>query len=342
MPMESSFGSSACSAIEIWRFSLVRKDIRVIAAGRGGAELSLDGVMPLLAEAGFDCVTIDLLGEENWRERLASLPPVREVVLLSTVHPIRGNGHLQRHYGIFKDAPSFSEKISIIRPNRTYLLPHDLSNPFIDYENLPMREATAVLVPDERFWYFSRYTDVHVIGWPKYLSQPATAKPHLHFPATPGVFLPSEVGYYSRRDVATFLSVFKPIADARWAFKLPGWPNVEGLRAALLNAGCPEIPAATATWDIIANYPTVVSNSTSSIITESALYGTDTICVMDESVQSAREQIRMFGAYPNIALVAPQDLAAALVKPERGRRSQNLIRRFDMELLISLLDGTGR
>ncbi len=256
-----------------------------------------------------------------------------ELVLLSSQHPIRGSGYAGRHHGIGVDAPALSEIISIIRPDRTYFFPHDLSEPFHDVELIPLREVTAIIIPDERFWYLARFAPTVLIGWPKQVP----IQTGCILPPGSAAFLPSAVIMYASLGPAAFQTSFSAVLDAKLAFKLPDFPELHTLRTIFLDAGCPEIPAATQSSYVISRYPTIVSNSVSSIVTESALAGVDTICVAD-GCSPLSEQIALFGKYPNVDIVVPERLHESLKGDARGRKWPSLVRRFDLDLFVSILN----
>lgn len=303
--------------------------LRVIAVSYG-SEFSLGPLCDALEARGIPCTRIDMF-EDGWRER--DRPDGREVVLLSSQHPSFGtSGYFSRHHGIDADIPNLTEAIAFFSPARTFLLPHDLTNPFHDEETPPLREVTGVLVPDERFWYLSRWCPVHVVGWPKLLHLPDLAA------ASGIVFLPTDVSTFTQRGLDAFKHAFAGLMSPGVRFKLPVFRGLEPIRALLVEGGCEEIRATENSADVIAQHATIISNSLSSIVLEAALVGKDVICVQC-GMHTVEEQWHAFSSYPNVELVEPSNLASALSSVRRGKSYSAALLPLNIDVIISLILG---
>lgn len=304
---------------------------QVVAIGYS-SEFSLDPLCDALVARDIPCTRIDMY-ESGWRGRYRPPTDGREIVLLSSQHASVGRGFFARHHHIDRDVPNLTEAISFFRPVRTFLLPHDLTHPFHDEEALPLAEVTAVLVPDERFWYLRRWCPVHIVGWPKLVG------PALAAGSSGIVLMPTDVAAFGRNGPDSFRRAFAGLLRPGIRFKLPDFPGTERLTSILVEAGCEEIPAATSSAEVIARHATIVSNGLSSIVSEAALVGKDVICV-ECGMQPVEEQWRAFSSHPNVELVDPADLAEALVSPRRGKRYAAELAPLDIDLVVSLISGT--
>ncbi|WIM13748.1 hypothetical protein [Enhydrobacter sp.] len=305
---------------------------QVVAVGYS-SEFSLDPLCDVLVARDIPCTRIDMY-DAGWREHYRPPTDGREVVLLSSQHPSTGRGFFSRHYNLSSDVLNLTDAINFFDPARSFLFPHDLTHPFYDEEVVSLRELTAVLAPDERFWYLRRWTPVHVVGWPKLIGAAKATDT-----ASGAVFMPTDVATFSQREPEVFRSVFGGLLRPGIRFKLPAFSGTDGLRSILLDAGCEEIPATANSAEVIARHATVISNGLSSIVSEAALVGKDVICVKC-GVQSVEAQWHAFSSHPNVELVDPPNLAEALSAPRRGRNYTSELIPLDIDLVVSLISGT--
>lgn len=301
----------------------------IVAVGYG-SEFSLHPLCDALTARGFSCTRIDMY-ESGWRERYR--PPIDggEVVLLSSQHPAISRSIVQRRFGFDADVLTLPDTIEFFRPARSFLLSHDLTHSFLDEEVTFMQGLTAVLTPDDRYWYFRRWVPVHVVGWTKLIAPTSLAE------ASGVVLMPTDVYFFARMP-ELFRDTFAGLLRPGIRFKLPLFAGTEPLRDILLAGGCEEIPPETDSTSVIARHATIVSNGASSIILEAALTGKDVLCVNCDIPQLDPPE-RAWSNHENVELVDPVDLAAALASDRRGKTWPSELQPLDIDKVVELIHG---
>lgn len=295
-------------------------------------EFVLGAVVKELRKRGWLCHEFDFIDHQALPRLSALVQSSRAPrIVLSSQHP----AYSMAHYApLIKDAsyiPTLSEVCAIVEPIRTFLFAHDLSDPMHSDEVQALREATALFVPTDGFWWLSRYTSVINAGWPKLIA--GSALP----PAERKIaVLPTDVGTYTLLEPQVFARVFSGLSESAFAFKLPFFSKTDLLSDALEALGGVPIDPKSSSIDVIQGHEIIISNGLSSIVTEAALLGKDTICLID-GIHMGSEQRRRFMRYPSVLLVDPDGLAAALRSTDRARAWPAKLKPFDVDLLEGVL-----
>lgn len=306
-------------------------DTKIVTIGYG-SEYPFDAVVKQLRARGFECYEIDMAAP-SWRNTLHDASNLRNHVLLTSQHPGQDRIQFRNFYGFDADIIDLSQAMHFIRPARSYYVPHDLVTPIHDEETLFLKELSGALMPDDRFWYLRKFTQVHEIGWIK--AVPNSDK--ISLPSGQAVFLPSELGTWIKQPPESFQSTFSSVLDQRIPFKMPKMPGLEVLRRLLVSAGCEEIPAELSSTTVIQHYDTVISMGDSSVMIEGAWMGKRCICVADGHVPIAVQR-SAFAPYTNIEIIPPDGLADALIRASPPHPTSAIQRQLDIEKLINILN----
>ncbi len=278
-------------------------------------EYSLAAIAEGLTRRDWTCHVIDIAVESAMAEletkRVRQAGPC---VILASQHRPAASGEYRFHLESKAYIPTLSELHFLLKPVRTYIFPHDLSEPVGYQEITSYAEADAFLAPDSSYWWLRRWTTVIEAGWPKVLAQDENRSSTQERIA----FLPSDVLTHRLFGWDRFDRAFAGLKGSGFAFKVPYFPGIEPLEARLSGLGGRQIDARTPSSNVIATHDIIVSNGLSSINTEAAMMGKDTLCVMD-GIHPPAAQKALFRKFPNVTLVAPENLAAALADPTRGK-----------------------
>ena len=315
------------------RFSFNSMQPELYFFGLAG-EFILGAVANELRKRGWNCYVFDFIDSQTLPRLNAQLQSSRAPkIVLSSQHPAYSIAHYAPLIENAAYVPTLSDVCRMVNPLRTLLFAHDLSDPIHSDEIQSLREVTAFFVPTDGYWWLSRYTKVINAGWPKLISGSAPPLSDRKI-----AVLPTDVGTYALKGQETFGLVFSGLSGSLFVFKLPFFSKTDHLSEELETLGGRLVDPKSSSIDLIQASEVVVSNGLSSIVTESALLGKDTICLID-GIHSDVEQRRRFMRYPNVTLVKPEGLKAAISARKGARVWPVVLKAFDVNLLESILHG---
>lgn len=303
-----------------------------------GSEYSLAPLADFLRKRGRNCVEIDMV-REGWRDALCQTQRSRRRILVSSQHPYMNGHHYHLYYGTELDILNVPELQAVLKPDRSYFVPHDLLSPIKDSEIAGLTLFDAILMPSDSWWYLSTYVRCENVGWIKagVIPNPEMAQSPLQV-----AWLPSEIGAWLARPTGLFEEAYRGLMDFRPLFKVPDFPGTQAMIDLAVGAGCQVFDASVLSSVLINQSHVVVSNGLSSICAEAALSGLPTLCIDDGSVESGylRDHWRDF---PEVAVHAP-DRAWMLLSgwrdhPEQCQsRTAAVITPFDFEKAAAMVE----
>lgn len=309
-------------------------DHLVVCVGHG-CEYVLGGLASRLRAAGLRCLELNTF-ECDWRQNLTQVKSFPKRTLLSSQHPYIDRRTWRHFYGFDTDIISLSEAIDLIRPSRTYYIPHDLTCPIKDEEAIALCDVTAALMPNDDYWYLRRFTKVYNVGW---IGDVADSSDWSYGEGSGVAFLPSEIGYYARAGVDKFMDAFSPVWGLKPIVKFPMMEGVDEFERAVRGLGLIVVPSDVRAERLIENSAIVVSNGLSSIMMESYKRGRFTICLEDGS-QPVDLQKEYFAKNRDISLCRIGDLATLVdenITVARNKMNAAKSGSFDFELVLGLI-----
>lgn len=165
-------------------------------------------------------------------------------------------------------------------------VPHDLADPVLPWEVSVLPVLDLYVAPDAAQWWAAAHVPTVVAGW---VGAIETEAPDL----------PTEVSEHGILFITSVRWLLKNlggdglVASMRntlahgFAVKLPEWPGVEELDAALRAAGACVLDPGTPASALIARAPLVATTSTSSLVAEAVLAGHRPVCVLPPGADAA-------------------------------------------------------
>lgn len=308
------------------------------------SEYVLAPLAAALAQAGHEVREIDFgNGDADWRQ-FKKRPGA--LVFLTSAHPYVTTDWAQRYLPVYAEkygyVPSPLQMIEHLRPEVSVLLPHDLGGPIL---RAPLNEFTALPTFDfycdpgpapSVFAGWAGGCQILHTGWVKALDRRDTV---------PGVeprrmlLLPSMIEYLRQTfGDEGFVNYFAPLLGPRVSIKLPAWHGIEKIEDIIRSRHRAQVvPADAPLYPLMRMHDIVVSNSNSSVLSESLALGRQTIVLLDdEGHYSIAAQKRGLPRHPDLLMhdyrtALPIDFDA-LPPP---RTPQPAV--FDVDLLVSAI-----
>jgi hypothetical protein len=261
-----------------------------------GCEYVLHPLFEEMNSLGYNCVEVDTL-TKDFEELLPSLKE-KKLVFLTSAHFLLDHENFTHFYETNHKIYSPLELLSILHPTLSVFMPHDLSSPVSNDEFLYLSLFDLCLLPWEGLYFLRNYVDCLVTGWPKagicaknisnskvsdfVNMKNAEDNVSAGEPSYQAVWFVSNITNHLERGFDHFLNWMSPLTSQNVAVKLPQWTNIEDVEAKLIKAGVTVIPSYTNIFKVMNHTSVVITNGTSSIVTESRLYGKKTINIRSD------------------------------------------------------------
>lgn len=319
-----------------------------------GCEYVLNPLYEEMKSQGYNCIEVDTLSSDI--ESL--LPSLKEqkLVFLTSAHLLLDHENFTYFYKTDHKIYSPIELLSILKPTLSVFMPHDLSSP-VSYDEYPYLSLFDLcLLPWEGLNALNNYVDCVEVGWPKTgiaLQEESKHPPNNHLPINtsnspldpegspvycvtspvnskpsyPAIWFLSNLINHLDQGFEHLLKWIEPLTSQNVAIKLPQWTDIKAIEDRLTKAGVTVIPSDTNIFEAMDLTDTVISNGTSSIVTESCLYGKQTINIRSNC--EFADSKMLFSHLPEISFF-DSPLEVLLTKPP-SKNSECLLRPFSME-----------
>jgi hypothetical protein len=309
---------------------------RIVFLGQG-VEYVFSDLAEQTKSAGFEVTEIDFLNS-RWPELMVDVERAN-FTLVTSHHPYLGAEDYLKFHRIPAPVISLPEFINTYRPARSYYIPHDLVHPYKDDEIPALKYFDALLMPNERFWYFNRFAPVIPLGWIKLKSGKERGARHYQI-----ALIPSEIPRLLRLQPNEIASLIGPILDRRPIVLLPKFGEIERLANFARSRGAEVAPWGTSTQSIISGAQFVISSGMSSIVAEAVAHGKPVVCLAD-GVFSPEEQNERLGDLPGVffggaeaGLVWIDELASNPARYKEVSPGTDVIP-FDTKLFLEIMAG---
>lgn len=273
------------------------------------SEYVLSELSSYLRNSGYEVIEIDFANVTENSVPLLQQLSSEDVVYITSAHmnlSLSGLAFLGSklpEYYPYCLAPI--EIIPILKPRTTIYIPHDLLTPYGDANLKEVRFLDLmdhILAPTMQDTFalsatLPSTTQVHFAGWIKY-----TDREIFHTDKIKTLLFISNIEYLKDKyGVEGTVEYFKPFLAKDVYVKLPAWNNVEKFEQAVRdNSDATVISSSVSSIELIKQAEVVVCNGASSIHAESVLMGKPTVCLVDDELMPAEEQIPKLRHLSNI------------------------------------------
>lgn len=260
-----------------------------------GAEYVLNPLCKELAKRGEDCIEIDALSVKNSKNIIRKLSG-QQVALVTSAHLLLDQKNFTDFYHTRNKFYSVLEIIVLLNPVRTIFIPHDLTQPFIQYESEYLNQFDFFLSPSEPYTsIYSQYIKTEEVGWIKYRASPSrrqgfgrqarlrSASPLRTINSNRAIWFLSDYVLHQKMGPEASFSKIAPVLKQNVAIKFPIWFDTPVFEFYFRKKGIEVYPAETNTIALIQNHDMIITNGLSSLIAESYLMGKTVINIMEGS-----------------------------------------------------------
>ena len=228
------------------------------------------------------------------------------------------------------------EIIALVKPIKIIFYPHDLTEPFIEYESQYLNQFDLFLSPAEPFTtIYSQYTATEEVGWIKFRSNYKPGPTDSQFtPAKKAIWLLSDFILYLNMGPQAAYEVLAPILTQNVSVKLPQWEGSDEFEEYFSQKGIVMHSASRNAIDLIQQHDIILTNGLSSIIAESYYSGKTTVNITERSHYGDRLSFLKKNFPDLIFYEKVVDFKLSEV-PEKSRKPT--LKPFDMEKTISLI-----
>ncbi len=297
-----------------------------------GSEYVLHPLCVEMVKRGYDCFELDANRTPITKaliERFRS----RDLVLITSAHFALDNRSFNEIYDTGKFYLSPLELISVLTPNTSVFVPHDLATPLVDIEPLLMDQFDLYLAPTSAHRYDVGRCNCHVTGWIRYTRE----FPRDSYNTLNALWLFSDFGYHQHRfGVKKTFRKMEPVVRQGVAVKFPAWTGTRQYEDYFASKGVEIFPSETDTMELIHKHRVIVTNSESSVVAESYYYGKPTVNIIEK--YKGNKQRVLFNKLKQLTFIedtAQFDIAAI----DTGHSSTRELKPFDFAEAIKLLDG---
>ncbi len=243
-----------------------------------GAEYVLHPLYTEMLAKGYHCIEIDPLAQADSKKQIEQLKG-QEVVFITSAHFLLN----EKNFGYFYDSQNHFygtlEVLSLLRPKASVFVPHDLTQPLIDYEKEYLNQFTAFCSPCEPFTStYAHYTKSIEMGWIKYKQKPKTI-----LRKQGALWFLSDFVLHLNWGVEKSFELLEPILSQGISIKFPLWPGCETFETYFTEKGIHVFPSSENSIDLILAHDIILTNGLSSIVAESYFLGKTTVNIMEGS-----------------------------------------------------------
>lgn len=300
-----------------------------------GAEYVLHPLYTELKSRRKECVEIDALTIGNSRNIINKLKGT-DVVFVTSAHFLMDQKNFTDFYPTTKKFYSVLEIIALLKPIKTVYIPHDLTQPLIDYETEYLNQIDLFLTPSEPYTsIYSQFCRVEEIGWIKYqASSNQEAKKRKNQNANKALWLISDYVLHKKMGVEASFEATNPILKQGVSIKFPIWFDTSKFESYYIKKGAFVYPSATNTIDLILQHDIIITNGLSSIIAESYLLGKTTVNIM-QYAHFGNELEYLHTNFPD--MIFYENIVDFKLSQVPKKTNKPTLKPFDMQKAIDLI-----
>ena len=295
-----------------------------------GAEYVLHPIYEELIKKGETCIEIDALTIKNSRSMIK-----KPVVLVTSAHLLLDQKSFTDYYPTDSKFYSVMEIISLINPLKSVFFPHDLTEPFIEYEDQYLNQLDLFLSPGEPFsTIYSQYVKTEEVGWIKYRSNQTPTYAKLTAKSGRAIWFLSDFILYLTMGMEKSYEVLAPILTQGVSVKLPLWQGSNEFEDYFTAKGVRMYPAVMNAVELIQQHDIILTNGLSSIIAESYYSGKTTVNITERSHYGNKMSV-LKKNFPDLIFYENIVDFKLPEVPEKSRKPT--LKPFDMDKAISFI-----
>ena len=273
---------------------------------RNNSEDVFEKLFNKMTKSGFNCIR--LIDEENNDPSIIKSLIGKETTLISSDHIniSPNNGY------------SIIELVELLKPKKFYYSIHDLAINDVGFDKKLLPKNTIILSPGEPWnsLYESINENIITVGFPKFTEIAKNKKDTL--------FAASLIYVYAERNPQSFINDYKWIFENNITIK---FPDCELSKKLINKLNYNNTILKGSTFDLMQNYKTVITNSSSSICVEAAICG----C---KSINLGARISKIYNKF-NIHFMKPKDLYNTKINSITSKTHKEYL--FDIDKTISIL-----
>ena len=294
------------------------------------SEYVLHNIYKEMKKQGFNCLEIDALQIKNSKKIIDSLKDKR-VIFITSAHLLLDKINFTDFYPNDNEFYSVLEIIKILRPIKKIYIPHDLTQPLIQYEETYLQFFDYFLSPCEPFTsIYSQYCKTEEVGWIKYQpDQNKTKKP-----TNRAIWLLSDYILHYKMGVEKSFNLIRPILEQGVAIKFPKWIGSDEFEKYYRKKGINVYSASSNTIELILDHQIIITNGLSSTIAESYFLGKTVVNIMENS-HYGNYLGYLQELFPNLLYF--EKIKDFDIKKINKQNNPNILKPFDIEKTINLI-----
>lgn len=294
-----------------------------------GAEYVLHPVYEAMKQHGHQCIEIDALTIADSKTQIENLQG-SEVVFITSAHFLLNEKNFKYFYPTDNHFYGTLEVMALLKPKASVYVPHDLTQPLIDFEKDYLNQFTTFCSPCEPFTsVYSHYTQTREVGWIKYPQKPNTI-----IRKQGAIWFLSDFILHLNWGVEKSFKLLAPILRQGVSIKFPLWPGSDEFETYFSKNGTHVFPSKANSIDLIQAHDIVLTNGLSSVIAESYFLGKTTVNIMEGSHYGDRKPYleTLFPQLHFIETIREFDLRTIPV-----RKRAPVLKPFQMDHMVQFL-----
>jgi len=296
-----------------------------------GSEYVLHPLYLELKKRGYDCCEIDALNIKNSKKFINNLIN-KDIILITSAQLLLDLKNYKDFYPTTNKFYSILEIISLLKPKKSILIPHDLTEPLITHENFYLNQFDLFLSPCEPFTsIYSAFCKTEEVGWIKYFRN---NNEKIKQSKNKAIWFISDFILHIKMGKKTSLETVLPILKQGVSVKFPYWDKSDEFEEYYAKNGISIYSAKTSSIELIKKHDVVLTNGLSSIIAESYFMGKTTLNVTEGShygnMRSCLEEL-----FPNLIFI--ESINQFKLNDISVKKQPNILQPFNMEKTLKLI-----
>ncbi len=295
-----------------------------------GSEYVLHSLYEEFSKRKYDCMEIDVMAHEDSRSLVDFLSD-RKVVFITSAHLLMDKKNFSVFYKTENEFYGPLEVIDILKPLKSFFIPHDLTQPLIHFEEMFINQFDYFLSPCEPYTsLYSQYVKTEEVGWIKYTGEKASLKKQKN----KAIWFLSDFVVHLTMGAADSFAKISPILKQGISIKFPLWEGSDEFEEFFSKKGIHVYPSQENSIDLISQHDIILTNGLSSVVAESYLLGKTTINIMEGS-HYGDERERAFAFFPDIQFF--EHISDFKLSKIHIQKRKALLQPLDMKKAIQLI-----
>ncbi len=294
-----------------------------------GAEYVLHPLYTAMKQAGHTCIEIDPLQTPDSIQQIHDMKD-RNIIFVTSAHFLLNEKNFKYFYPTESHFYGTLEVMCLLKPAASVYIPHDLTQPVIDYEKEYLNQFTAFCTPCEPFTSaYAPYTQTKEMGWIKYQNHS-----NIIIPTHRAIWFISDFILHLKWGTAHSYRLLEPILSQGVSIKFPHWPGSDEFEEYFSQKGIHVYPSTENTIDLIHAHEIILTNGLSSLIAESYFSGKTTLNIKEGS-HYGNDLNYLKILFPKLRFV--DSIAACDMKSIQNETRPSVLKPFQMKNMVQFL-----